>query len=52
MIEECILLAVFSLLMIACVVCVSGISYVFYQIFEGKEITIKLEDANETSSNN
>ena len=43
MIEECILIAVFALLMLACVLCVSAISYVFYQLFEGREIHIKMD---------
>lgn len=43
MIEEVVLVVVFCLLMIACVLCVSGISYVFYQLFEGREIHIKMD---------
>lgn len=43
MIEEVVLVIVFCLLMFACVLCVSGISYVFYQLFEGREITVRME---------
>lgn len=43
MIEEVVLVVVFCLLMLACVLCVSGISYVFYQLFERREIHIKID---------
>lgn len=43
MFEEVVLVIVFCLLMLACVLCVSGISYVFYQLFEGREIHIKMD---------
>lgn len=46
MIEECILLAVFALLMLACVVIVGAILYVFYQLAEGREITVRMEEEN------
>lgn len=50
MIEECILIAVFVLLMIACVVIVGAISYTFYQLFEGREIHIKMDADNADES--
>lgn len=44
MIEECILLVVFFMLMLACVVIVGAISYTFYQLSEGREITVRMEE--------
>ena len=49
--EECVLLAIFTLLIIACIGVIAGISYVFYQISEGKEITIKMEDVGDNEGN-
>lgn len=50
MIEGCILLAVFFLLTLACVVIVGGISYVFYQIANGREITVKMQEEEENGN--
>lgn len=50
MIKEVVLVIVFCLLMIACVLCVGGISYVFYQLFEGREIHIKMDAENADES--
>lgn len=50
MIEECILIVVFALLMIACVVIVGSISYTFYQLSEGREIHIKMDAENADES--
>ncbi len=49
--EECVLLAIFTLLIIACIGVIAGISYVFYQISEGKEITIKMEEVGDNEGN-